>query len=223
MNYSANRFSLISNLFKSRRSRLKTTQLLIALGAASLLVSQNATPAVAELEDSPKTVVDEAWQIINSQYVDRNFDYAEWKVQRNQLLHREYPSQKAAYQAIRKSLKNLGDPYTRFLNPEEHQELKSQISGELSGIGIRLGISEETGKLTIFEPIPNSPAIKAGLKSGDRITSIDGKSTKLMTLEQASAEIKGENGTEVKLKIARPDRPRVYSCRRKSKYRTAFT
>jgi len=80
-------------------------------------------------------------------------------------------------------------------------------TGISSGIGIRLGIDETTGKLTIFEPIPNSPAIKAGLKAGDQITSIDGKSTELMTLEQASAEIKGEVGTEVELKISRKEQP----------------
>ena len=207
MNYSASRLGLILNSLKSNKYCSKSTKLFVALSATSLLCSQNAAPVGAVLEDSPKTVVDEVWQIINSQYVDRDFDYTEWKLQRSQLLKQDYSSKKAAYQAIRQSLKDLGDPYTRFLEPEEYKELNSQISGELSGIGIRLGIDEKTGKLTIFEPIPNSPASEAGLKPGDRITSIDGKSTKLMTLEQASAAIKGENGTEVELKISRESKP----------------
>ena len=82
-----------------------------------------------------------------------------------------------------------------------------QTSGELSGIGIRLGIDKKTSKLTIIEPIPNSPASEIGLQSGDRIVSIDGKPTELMSLEQASAEIKGEVGTKVELKIAREGEP----------------
>lgn len=192
---------------KSNKHRLKTAKLFVALSTASLLVSQNAAPVAAAIEDSPKTVVDEVWQIINNEYVDREFNHVDWKFQRRELLKQEYPSQKAAYQTIRKSLKGLGDPYTRFLNPEEYEDLTSQTSGELSGIGIRLGIDKKTGKLTIFEPIPNSPASEAGLKTGDRITSIDGKSTKLMSLEQASAQIKGEIGTEVKLEISREQQP----------------
>ena len=68
-------------------------------------------------------------------------------------------------------------------------------------------MDKETSQLTIVEPIPNSPASEAGLAAGDRILSIDGKSTESMSLEQASAQIKGEVGTEVKLKIARQAQP----------------
>ena len=207
MNYPSCRFGLVFNALKPRKYANKTAKVLMAFGAASFFISQNASPVAAALEDSPKTIIDEVWQIINSQYVDRGFNHVDWKRQRQQLLSKDYPNRKAAYQAIRKSLKDLGDPYTRFLNPGEYEDLTSQTSGELSGIGIRLGIDEKTGKLTIFEPIPNSPAMKAGLKAGDQITSIDGKSTKLMSLEQASAEIKGEIGTKVKLKISRKQQP----------------
>lgn len=225
MNYSPNRFGFILSSLKSQLFRLedgglgsetiwrsqkycfRTIKSLLALTATSLLVSQNTLPVAAELKDSPKTVVDEVWQIINSEFVDRQFNHIDWKIKRQELLKKDYPDQKTAYQAIRKSLKDLGDPYTRFLNPEEYKELTSQTSGELSGIGIRLGVDKQTGKLTIFEPIPNSPASEAGLKAGDHITTIDGKSTELMSLEQASAEIKGEVGTEVQLKISRQEQP----------------
>lgn len=207
MNFAPNRFSLISNSFIAKKACLNSIKLLLTFTATSLLISQSAKTLDAAIEDSPKTVVDEVWQIINSEFVDREFNHTDWKIQRSELLQQEYPNQKTAYKAIRKSLKNLGDPYTRFLDPDEYEDLTSQTSGELSGIGIRLGIDKKTGKLTIFEPIPNSPASKAGLKTGDQITSIDGKSTKLMSLEQASAEIKGEVGTEVKLKISRQEKP----------------
>ena len=60
---------------------------------------------------------------------------------------------------------------------------------------------------TVIEPIPNSPAIEAGLQAGDHIVSIDGKPTEPMSLEQASAQIKGKLGTKVKLKIARENKP----------------
>ncbi|MGL5795813.1 MAG: S41 family peptidase, partial [Waterburya sp.] len=207
MNNSSTRFALISNLVKVKSHRLRTIKLLTALGATSLLVSQSSSPVAAALEDSPKTVIDEVWQIISSEFVDPEFNHVDWKVKRQELLRGDYQDQQTAYKAIRQSLEGLGDPYTRFLDPAEYEELSNQTSGELSGIGIRLGIDKETKKLTVFEPIPNSPATKAGLKAGDHIVSIDGKPTTKMTLEQASAAIKGQVGTTVNLEIARTSKP----------------
>ncbi|HEY9769062.1 MAG TPA: carboxyl-terminal processing protease CtpB [Coleofasciculaceae cyanobacterium] len=207
MNYSSKRFGLIFKLINSKSYRLGTTKLFAAAAVSSLLLSQSSSPAKAALEDSPKNVIDEVWQIINSEFVDRGFNHVDWKLKRQELLKGEYSDRTAAYKTIRKSLEGLGDPYTRFLAPEEYEDLTSQTSGELSGIGIRLGVDEKNSQLTIVEPIPNSPASKAGLAAGDHIVSIDGKPTKSMSLEQASAKIKGEIGTKVKLKIAREAKP----------------
>jgi carboxyl-terminal processing protease len=205
MNYSSKTFSFVSNFLKSKNNR--TVKLSTALITTSLLISQSSTPVTAALEDSPKNIIDEVWQIVNSEFVDREFNHVDWKIKRQELLRQEYSDQKSAYKAIRQSLEGLGDPYTRFLEPKQYQDLTSQTSGELSGIGVRLGIDQKTSKLTIVEPIPNSPASEVGLKAGDRLVSINGKATELMTLEQASAEIKGEIGTKVKLKIAREGKP----------------
>ena len=206
MNYSFKASSFVSNLLTSRKSS-RTAKLLAALATSSVLVSQSSAPVAAALEDSPKNVIDEVWQIVNSEFVDRDFNHVDWKIKRRELLKQDYVDRKSAYKAIRQSLEDLDDPYTRFLDPKQYKDLTSQTSGELSGIGIRLGIDKKTSKLTIVEPIPNSPASEVGLKSGDRIVSINGKSTDLMSLEQASAEIKGEVGTEVELKIAREGKP----------------
>ena len=207
MNYSFGRFGSMLNLLRNGAGSGTSKILLAALATTSLVVSQSSSPVDAALEDSPKNVVDEVWQIVNSEFVDRGFNHIDWKIERQELLKKEYSDRESAYQAIRNSLEELGDPYTRFLEPDEYEELSNQTSGELSGIGIQLGIDRQTKKLTVIEPIPNSPAIEAGLKAGDRILSIDGKPTDLMSLEQASAEIKGEVGTEVELKISRPDQP----------------
>ncbi len=208
MKYSDKRFgSILNGLRFNFGDRGLASKLLVALATTSLLVSQSHSPATAALDESPKTVVDEVWQIVNSEFVDREFNHTDWKIKRQELLHKQYTDDKSAYKAIRNSLKDLGDPYTRFLEPKEYEELTSQTSGELSGIGIQLGINEKTKKLTIFAPIPNSPASKAGLKPGDRITSINGQSTESMSLEEASAQIKGEVGTKVKLEILRQEKP----------------
>ena len=207
MTYSGKHFSFLQNFLKFRTNRGEKLKLMAAIATTSLLVSQSSSPVKAALEDSPKTVVDEVWQIINNEFVDREFNHVDWQIQRQKLLQKNYSSNEEAYRAIRQSLKELGDPYTRFLPPEEFEELTSQTSGELSGVGIRLTIDDRTSQLTVVEPLQNSPAAAAGVKSGDRIIRIDNQPTKLMTIEQASEAIKGEVGTKVTLAIAREGKP----------------
>ncbi|HEY9819493.1 MAG TPA: carboxyl-terminal processing protease CtpB [Candidatus Sericytochromatia bacterium] len=171
--------------------------------ALSFLAPIGSRSVFAALQDSPKNVVDEVWQIVNQEYVDNTFNKVDWQATRQQLLSKNYTSKEQAYQAIREALKPLGDRYTRFLDPEQFKSLTNQTSGELSGIGIRMGLQEQTKGLIIVEPIENSPASKANLKAGDGILEIDGKSTKGMSLEDASALIRGEVGTPLSLKISR--------------------
>jgi carboxyl-terminal processing protease len=152
---------------------------------------------------NPKEIVDEVWQVVNRNYVDSTFHHTDWQATRRQLLSKNYTSKKQAYDAIRAALKTLGDPYTRFLDPNEFAQLNAETSGELSGIGIKLEMNKTTKALTVVEPIENSPAFKAGLKTGDRILGIDGKLTRGMDAEKATSLIRGQAGTTVKLKIAR--------------------
>lgn len=161
----------------------------------------------AEMADSPKLVVDEVWQIVNNEFVDRNFNQVDWQAKRQELLSKDYSSKKEAYHAINKALKELGDPYTRFLEPQQFEYLTNQTSGEVSGVGIRIAIDPRTQDLVIIDTIKKSPAIEKGLQRGDRIVRIDGKPTKLMDLEQASEALKGELGTDVHLEIDRQGKP----------------
>ncbi len=162
--------------------------------------------AKAEIVDSPKAVVDEVWQIVNNEFVDKDFNHNDWLKVRSELLSKNYTSKEQAYEAIQAALKRLEDPYTRFLDPTSFADLTSQTAGELSGVGIRLELDEKTSELKVYEPIANSPAFTAGVKAGDTILKIDNKPTSLMTIEQASALIRGEAGTPVTLQLSRPDK-----------------
>ncbi len=176
------------------------------LAIGSLLIPAFNPSVEAALEDSPKTVVDEVWQIVNREFVDKEFNHTDWQKERQELLSRHYSNRQQAYKAVRQALKDLKDPYTRFLDPEEFGMLTSQTSGELSGVGLRLTVDQHTSELLVVEPIKNSPAIKAGIKIGDRIIRIDGKPTALMNLEQATEVLQGEVGTEVSIQISRQDK-----------------
>jgi carboxyl-terminal processing protease len=158
------------------------------------------------LENSPKVVVDEVWQIVNSTFVDREFNHHDWQKKRQELLSRDYANHKQAYAAVRNALQELGDPYTRFLEPDEFKMLTSQTSGEFTGVGLRLAIDKRTSDLMVIEPIKGSPAMKAGIKAGDRILRINGKPTALMSLEEASKELEGEVGTQVNLQVAQKEK-----------------
>ncbi|MBL1175617.1 carboxyl-terminal processing protease CtpB [Pantanalinema sp. GBBB05] len=175
----------------------------IAAVAAVSLFGPGLGRVRAALEDSPKTVVDEAWQIVNREYVDGTFNQLDWQAIRQSLLNKNYTSREQAYSALRTALEKLEDPYTRFMDPKQYEALSSQTAGELSGVGIRLELNEQTKMLTVVEPIENSPALKAGIQAGDRIIAIDGKQTKGMTVEDASNLIRGDVGTKVTLHIER--------------------
>ncbi|MBE9212741.1 PDZ domain-containing protein [Plectonema cf. radiosum LEGE 06105] len=158
----------------------------------------------AALQDSPKAIVDQVWQLVNREYVDGSFNNQDWIATRKTLLKNNYTNREQAYSAIRQTLKKLNDPYTRFMDPQDYQTLTSQTSGEVSGIGIRMEVDQQTQLLTVVEALENSPALKAGIKAGDVILAIDGKTTKNMKIEDASELIRGKVGTSINLRLGRP-------------------
>lgn len=194
MNRSSQRFPL---------SRLALCGGAIAATAAVSLFGPGLSRVRAALQDSPKTVLDEAWQIVNREYVDGTFNRTDWQATRQALLNRNYTSREQAYTALRAALEKLNDPYTRFMDPKQFEALSNQTSGELSGVGMRLEVNEQSKQLTVVEPIENSPALKAGIRSGDLILAINGKSTKGMSVEDASNLIRGDAGTKVTLLLGR--------------------
>lgn len=208
MNQFSGLFTLCQRLlYGSAIATLTVGSLLAPASSSSLQAtsSENSkTPKNSSetLENSPKALVDEVWQLVNTEYVDRDFNRVDWLEKRQELLSRDYTNPKQAYKAIREALKELDDPYTRFLEPEEFAMLTSQTSGEFSGVGLRIALDKRTSDLVVIEPIKNSPAMKAGVKSGDRILRINGKPTALMGLEEASKELEGETGTEVNLQLS---------------------
>lgn len=157
----------------------------------------------SSLQDSPKAIIDEVWQLVNDQFVDRQFNHVNWLAKRHEMLSHSYTNSIAAYQAIRSALKGLGDPYTRFLSPEEFSQLTDQTAGEMSGIGISIAIEPDGKGLIVVDVLKNSPAAKADIKKGDLLLRINDISTLPMTLDDASREIQGEDGTKVNLQLVR--------------------
>ncbi len=91
-----------------------------------------------------------------------------------------------------KGMLNELDPHTNYLPPEIFKEFQEETSGEFGGIGIEISVQDEV--LTIISPIEDTPAWIAGIKAGDKVVSINGTSTKGMSLVEAAAKMKGKEG-----------------------------
>ncbi len=111
--------------------------------------------------------------------------------------------QERVYGAISGLVDTLDDPYTVFFDPEETKIFEADIAGNFSGVGMEVGIKNKV--LTIVAPLKDTPAYKAGLKSGDKIIKIDETSTTDLGVERAIQLIRGEKGTTVTLTILRTD------------------
>lgn len=103
----------------------------------------------------------------------------------------------------------VGDPYTVYMSADEAKEFSNDLNGTFEGVGAELG--KVDSQLTILTVIGDSPAQKAGLKSGDVIYKINDEDTSKMTVYQAVTKIRGEKGTSVKLSILRDDETKDYT------------
>jgi len=93
------------------------------------------------------------------------------------------------------------DPHSSYMPPDVYKEMQVETKGEFGGLGIELTVKE--GVLTVVAPIEDTPAFRAGIKSGDQIVKIEGKSTKNMSLMDAVKKLRGKKGTEVTISIMR--------------------
>ena len=104
--------------------------------------------------------------------------------------------------AIEGMLNSL-DPHSTFLNTDELNELKIQTKGEFGGLGIEVTL--ENGLVKVISPIDDTPAERAGIKSGDLITHIDGEAVMGLSLSEAVSLMRGKVGSKINLSIKRRD------------------
>jgi carboxyl-terminal processing protease len=108
---------------------------------------------------------------------------------------------KLIYGAIKGMMGSL-DPHSVFMPPKQYQQLKADTQGEFGGLGIEVEIRD--GWLTVVSPLEGTPAAKAGMRSGDQIRAIEGKTTRGMTMDQAVRRMRGPRGTRIRITVQRP-------------------
>ena len=189
-----------TSFFEKKANYLLLTSLLFFFPSYAL-----PTAKTLIIEDSPKEVIDQVWQIIYRDYMDVSNVYSRknWIKLRNKLLSAKYEDSTDSYEAIRAMLLTLEDPYTRFLDPKEFDEMRIDTTGELTGIGIQISIDDVTKDIIVVSPIEGTPAFEAGIQSKDIISSINGTQTKGMSVENVVKLIRGKKGTFVNIGISR--------------------
>src|SRR3989449_1038900 len=116
--------------------------------------------------------------------------------------------------AIDGLLDELHDPYSVFLKPDDFRLLSEQTTGNYGGLGIQIDVRD--GWITVVAPLPETPAERAGIQTGDRIVALDGRPTEGWKNDQAVKELRGQPGTTAELKVHRVgvDQPLVFKVTR---------
>ena len=116
--------------------------------------------------------------------------------------------------AIDGMLDKLADPYSVFLKPDDFRQLSEATTGNYSGLGIQIDV--RGGWITVIAPLPDTPAERAGIQTGDRIIELDARSTEGWNQEKAVKELRGPVGAKAELLIRRTgvDQPIKFSLTR---------
>jgi len=147
-----------------------------------------ASPSGSPTPDQALALIDQAWHDIQDNYVDA----------------KDLNNQQLAYAAIQGIVSAVGDSgHTSFMTAAEAQAMDQSLSGTFVGIGVQVAPDDGKGGVVVGQVFPNTPAQEAGLKRGDRVVAVDGKSTTGQTQDQIIASIRGPAGTQVTLTIQR--------------------
>ena len=120
----------------------------------------------------------------------------------------EVPDAKLIEAAISGMLADL-DPHSSYLPPKSFDQMREQTSGEFGGLGIE--VTTEKGVVKVVAPIEDTPADRAGLKSGDLIIEIDGKDIQGLSLNEAVEKMRGKVGEKITLKIFREEEKKAFN------------
>ncbi len=165
------------------RGVLAAAVLTSALVSGGWLMERGSRGPVRDLA-SREHLFDEVLQHIRRDYVDTLPD---------STLYRH---------AIDGALRELHDPHTVFLTPRRLSRLDESTSGKYAGVGIQMDVRDSG--ITVIGTLPGTPAEQAGIATGDRIVTIDGKTTQGTTTEEAVKLLRGAAGTPVRILVERP-------------------
>jgi len=156
--------------------------------------------SIENINVTPEVIFNKTWRIVKNNYIDATCNHQDWK-RWQERYGDKIKTKEDSYVAIKSMVESLNDPYTRFLTPDEFAEQDRSIDAKLFGIGVH--IADIKGNAVIVNVIEDTPASKSGLKAGDRILKVNGKSTKGLPLKDVADAVRGKAGTKVVLVLLR--------------------
>ena len=156
---------------------------------------------------SHRPEIDKVTSVINkTPQVETDADFSAfwkaWNILKEKSIYTDKTTDQArVWGAIEGLAASFGDPYTTFFAPADNKSFKEEIKGSFSGIGAEIGMKDKI--ITVIAPLKDTPAWKAGLKAGDKIMKIDGKSTSDLSVDSAINLMRGVKDTPVVVTIFR--------------------
>ena len=156
----------------------------ISIGAQSFAANPKNTATNESLPIESLRTMAEVYGQIKANYVDNQTDA------------------KLLENAVKGMVSGL-DPHSEYMDRKDFQDMRESTSGEFGGLGMEIG--SEDGFVKVIAPIEDTPAERAGVKSGDFIVKIDGESTHGMSVNDAVKRMRGKPGTSITLTLSRKD------------------
>lgn len=161
---------------------------------------------------APQKLFDKTWKIIYRDYYEPTLNHqnwSKWKIHYQGKIKTEDD----AKVAIDTMIASLNEPYTRFMNKKDFDELTTSITSKIYGIGVN--IYSNAGKIEIFNVLQSTPADFAGVKQGDIITAVDGKDTHGMNISEVANLVRGPENSVVELTLIRDNKKITKKIKRK--------
>ena len=160
----------------------------------------------------PQKLFEKAWKTIYRDYYEPSFNHQDWSKWKTRY-HGKIKTDDDAKVAIDTMIASLNEPYTRFMNKKDFEELTTSITSKIYGIGVN--IYSNSGKIEIFNVIPSTPADFAGIKQGDFIVNVNGKDTNGMNVSEVAALVRGPENSIVELTLLRDGKKLTKKIKRK--------
>ena len=161
---------------------MTATATIVALSSGTLVAQEDATRKKNEETYRLLSLFGDVFERVRADYV------------------KDITDKKLIESAINGMLTSL-DPHSSYLNTENFKNMQVQTRGKFGGLGIE--VTMENGFVRVISPIDDTPAFKSGIKAGDLITHLDGKSIQGLKLLEAVKLMRGKVGTDIKLTIRR--------------------
>ncbi len=175
----------------------------IAMILTILLASQAFLPAA----HAAGTAAQEAADRIKGKSLDEQIDFLKLLIKAaNDLYYEDVDIQdliEGAYKGVFDKL----DPYSVYYTDSEYEDFDAEVTGTFGGIGVQIALRD--GFITVIAPLDGTPAHKAGIKTGDRVITVDDTDVRDVSIDKVANMMRGKPGTDVKIGVLRDGKPSI--------------